>query len=52
MTAKAMLGLLDRSFEVSGKVFFPGRKPSRRRDADALRRLRGSRICMVLKTRC
>lgn len=26
MTAKAMLGLLDRSFEVRGKVFFQGER--------------------------
>lgn len=31
MTAKAMLGLLDRSFEVRGKVFFQGGKPARKR---------------------
>ena len=48
MTAKAMLGLLDRSFEVRGKVFFQG-ESLLEKDADALRRLRGSRICMVLQ---
>lgn len=48
MTAKAMLGLLDHSFEVRGKVFFQG-ESLLEKDADALRRLRGSRICMVLQ---
>ena len=48
MTAKAMLGLLDRSFEVRGKVFFQG-ESLLEKDAGALRRLRGSRICMVLQ---
>ena len=48
MTAKAMLGLLDRSFEVRGKVFFQG-ESLLEKDADALRRLRGARICMVLQ---
>lgn len=48
MTVKAVLGLLDRSFEVRGKVFFKG-ESLLHKDADALRRLRGSAICMVLQ---
>ena len=48
MTTKAMLGLLERNFEVKGRVFFKG-ESLLDRSPEALRRLRGSDICMGLQ---
>ena len=48
MTVKSVLGLLDKNFQVSGSAIFDGQdllKESRKE----LRRLRGSRITMVLQ---
>lgn len=48
MSVKAMLGLLDRNFKVTGNVWFEGRDllcESR----ESLRQIRGSRIAMVLQ---
>ena len=48
MTVKSILGLLDKNFQVSGSAIFDGQdllKESR----EELRRLRGSRITMVLQ---
>ena len=48
MTVKSVLGLLDKNFQVSGSAIFDGQdllKESR----EELRRLRGSRITMVLQ---
>ena len=48
MTCKAFMGLLDPSFEVGGSAFFQGRDLIAMPRA-ALRRLRGSEICMILQ---
>lgn len=48
MTAKAMLGLLDKNFQVTGKVFFEG-KNLLTESEEGLRQMRGNRIAMVLQ---
>lgn len=48
MTAKAMLGLLDKNFQVTGKVFFEG-KNLLTESGEGLRQMRGNRIAMVLQ---
>lgn len=48
MTVKAMLGLLDRQFSVSGSALFLGRDLLRE-SGESLRRLRGKDITMVLQ---
>ena len=48
MTVKSMLGLLDKNFQISGRAIFDGQDllPESKEE---LRRLRGSRITMVLQ---
>lgn len=48
MTAKAMLGLLDKNFQVTGKVFFEG-KNLLTESGEGLRQMRGNRIATVLQ---
>lgn len=48
MTCKAITGLLDRSFAISGKASFDGRDLIGL-DAEALRQIRGQEICMILQ---
>ncbi|MBE7720385.1 MAG: ABC transporter ATP-binding protein [Lacrimispora celerecrescens] len=48
MTAKAILGLLDNDFAVSGKVLYQG-KNLLDQSGEALRQLRGKEIAMVLQ---
>ena len=48
MTVKSMLGLLDKNFQVSGSAVFDGHDLLKE-SKEELRRLRGSRITMVLQ---
>ena len=48
MTVKSVLGLLDKNFQVSGSAIFDG-QDLLKETKEELRRLRGSRITMVLK---
>jgi len=48
MTCKAITGLLDSSFQVSGQALFNGKKLIGM-DAETLRRIRGREICMILQ---
>ena len=48
MTVKSMLGLLDKNFQISGRAIFDG-QDLLRESKEELRRLRGSRITMVLQ---
>ena len=48
MTVKSMLGLLDKNFQVSGNAVFDGHDLLKE-SKEELRRLRGSRITMVLQ---
>ena len=48
LTMQAVMGLLDANFRVSGEAWFGGRNLLRE-GAENLRRLRGSRIAMVLQ---
>lgn len=48
MTVKAMLGLLDKNFQISGNAVFHG-KNLLQASKEELRRLRGNRITMVLQ---
>ncbi|MDU4962227.1 MAG: ABC transporter ATP-binding protein [Sporomusaceae bacterium] len=48
MLCRAFLGLLDSRFTVSGQALFQGRDLLRA-DAGELRRLRGSKCCMILQ---
>lgn len=48
MTVKAVLGLLDKSFLVSGRALFEG-KDLLEESGETLRRMRGERIAMVLQ---
>lgn len=48
MTCKALLGLLDDNFQVTGSSRFEGR-PLLSQTAEQLRRLRGGKISMVLQ---
>ena len=48
LTAQAVMGLLDGNFRVAGEAWFGGRNLLRE-SAENLRRLRGSRIAMVLQ---
>ena len=48
MTVKAMLGLLDKNFQISGNAVFHG-KNLLQVSKEELRRLRGNRITMVLQ---
>lgn len=48
MTAKAIMGLLDKNFIVSGSVFFEG-KEILKENKENLRKLRGNKIAMVLQ---
>ena len=48
MTAKAILGLLDKQFTICGNAFFEG-KDLIEQNKEQLRRLRGSEISMVLQ---
>lgn len=48
MTVKAMLGLLDKNFQISGNAVFHG-KNLLQMSKEELRRLRGNRITMVLQ---
>ena len=48
MTVKAMLGLLDKNFQISGNAVFHGKNLLQVSKAE-LRRLRGNRITMVLQ---
>lgn len=48
MTAKAIMGLLDKNFQVSGSVLFEGRNILKE-TKEELRKLRGNKIAMVLQ---
>ena len=48
MTVKSVLGLLDKNFQISGRAIFDGQNLLRE-SKEELRRLRGSRITMVLQ---
>lgn len=48
MTVKSVLGLLDKNFQVSGSAIFDGQDLLKETEEE-LRRLRGSRITMVLQ---
>lgn len=48
MTVKSVLGLLDKNFQVSGNAIFDG-QDLLKESKEELRRLRGSRITMVLQ---
>ena len=48
MTVKSILGLLDKNFQVSGSAVFDGHDLLKE-SKEELRRLRGSRITMVLQ---
>ena len=48
MTVKSILGLLDKNFQVSGSAIFDG-QDLLKESKEELRRLRGSRITMVLQ---
>lgn len=48
MTVKSVLGLLDKNFQISGHAIFDG-QDLLRESKEELRRLRGSRITMVLQ---
>ena len=48
MTVKSVLGLLDKNFQISGRAIFDG-QDLLRESKEELRRLRGSRITMVLQ---
>lgn len=48
MTVKSVLGLLDKNFQISGSAIFDG-QDLLRESKEELRRLRGSRITMVLQ---
>lgn len=48
MTMKAVLGLLDRNFEISGEAFFMG-KDLLKENKESLRRVRGKDITMILQ---
>lgn len=48
MMAKAIMGLLDKNFQVSGRVLFEG-KDILKEDKENLRKLRGNKIAMVLQ---
>ena len=48
MTVKSVLGLLDKNFQVSGSAIFDG-QDLLKETKEELRRLRGSRITMVLQ---
>lgn len=48
MTVKSVLGLLDKNFQISGRALFDG-QDLLRESKEELRRLRGSRITMVLQ---
>ena len=48
MTVKSVLGLLDKNFQVSGRAIFDG-QDLLKETKEELRRLRGSRITMVLQ---
>ena len=48
MTVKSVLGLLDKNFQVSGSAIFDG-QDLLKETTEELRRLRGSRITMVLQ---
>lgn len=48
MTVKSVLGLLDKNFQVSGSALFDG-QDLLKESKEELRRLRGSRITMVLQ---
>lgn len=48
MMAKAIMGLLDKNFIVSGSVFFEG-KEILKENKENLRKLRGNKIAMVLQ---
>ena len=48
MTVKSVLGLLDKYFQISGRAIFDG-QDLLRESKEELRRLRGSRITMVLQ---
>lgn len=48
MTVKAMLGLLDRNFKVTGNAFFEG-KDLVNQSKESLRNIRGEKITMVLQ---
>ena len=48
MTVKSVLGLLDKNFQVSGSAIFDG-QDLLKESKEELRRLRGSRITMVLQ---
>ena len=48
MTVKSVLGLLDKNFQISGRAIFDG-QDLLQESKEELRRLRGSRITMVLQ---
>ena len=48
MSVKAMLGLLDKNFSVSGHAWFAG-KDLLRENGESLRKIRGSQIAVVLQ---
>ena len=48
MTVKSVLGMLDKNFQISGRAIFDG-QDLLRESKEELRRLRGSRITMVLQ---
>lgn len=48
MTVKSILGLLDKNFQISGRAIFDG-QDLLKESKEELRRLRGSRITMVLQ---
>ena len=48
MTVKSVLGLLDKNFQISGRAIFDG-QDLLRESKEELRRLRGSRITLVLQ---
>ena len=48
MTAKAMLGLLDKSFKIEGTAIYEG-KDLLKQNKETLRKLRGDEIAMVLQ---
>ncbi|MGL5437400.1 MAG: ABC transporter ATP-binding protein [Lachnospiraceae bacterium] len=48
MTAKAIMGLLDKSFSVRGQALYQGQDLIAS-DGEALRQIRGKEICMILQ---
>ena len=48
LTVKAILGLLDRNFEITGKALFKG-KNLLKENKESLRKLRGEQVTMVLQ---